>query len=185
MAVSRRRDTVMALYQAMLADKISTVLKRAARGPAAKMFIVLAALAVCVEVFASITWALSGAGSVDLRSLDSVQIPDRHPTQARALHAVSEWPPDRERNFQEAPQWARQVAAGRLPPGGRAAARQSSRHHPAPADGPLRWHLAPLRDGSERHRHHRGAARLRRPRALGSDGSGDPAEPGDTPAAWR
>ncbi len=145
MAVSRRRDTVMALYQAMLADKISTVLKRAARGPAAKMFIVLAALAVCVEVFASITWALSGAGSVDLRSLDSVQIPDRHPTQARALHAVSEWPPDRERNFQE----------------------------------------APLRDGSERHRHHRGAARLRRPRALGSDGSEDPAEPGDTPAAWR
>ena len=33
-----------------------------------------------------------------------------------SLHAVSEWPPDRERNFQEAPQWARQVAAGRLPP---------------------------------------------------------------------
>lgn len=100
----------------MLSEKISTALRRAARGPAAKMFLVMAALVVCVEVFASITWALSGAGSVDLAALESVQVPDRHPTQARALHTISEWHPDRKRHFQESPRWAQQVAAGQLPP---------------------------------------------------------------------
>ena len=100
----------------MLSEKISTALKRAASGPAAKMLVVMAALVVCVEVFASITWVLSGAGAVKFADLASVHAPERHPTQAMALHTVSEWPASRGRLFQEAPQWAQQVAAGQLPP---------------------------------------------------------------------
>ena len=53
---------------------------------------------------------------MDLASLDSVQAPERHPTQAKALHAVSEWQADAGTAFQEAPQWAQQAAAGELPP---------------------------------------------------------------------
>jgi peptide/nickel transport system substrate-binding protein len=94
----------------------ATALRRVVRSPVARLVAVLVALVLCVEVFASITWILSGAGSVDLAALEFVPAPERHPTRAKALHAVGEWPADRERRFQEAPQWAQLVGAGRLPP---------------------------------------------------------------------
>ena len=94
----------------------AAVLKRAIRSPAAKLVLVMGGLAMCVEVFASITWILSDAGSVDLKALESVDAPERHPTQAKALHAVGEWDAGSGLTFQEAPLWAPLVAAGRLPP---------------------------------------------------------------------
>jgi len=95
---------------------IKALLQRVLGHPAGKLVLVLAAMVACVEVFASITWSLSGAGTVDLSTLASVEAPHRHPTKAQALHTISEWPADRPRTFQEAPQWALQVAAGELPP---------------------------------------------------------------------
>ena len=44
----------------------AAALNRAIRSPAAKLVLVMGGLAMCVEVFASITWVLSGAGSVNL-----------------------------------------------------------------------------------------------------------------------
>ncbi len=82
----------------------ATALRRAFRGPVAKLLLVTGGLALCVEVFASITWVLSGAGSVDLAALESVRAPERHPTQAKALHAVGEWDAGSGIIFQEAPQ---------------------------------------------------------------------------------
>ena len=81
----------------------AAVLKRAIRSPAAKLVLVMGGLAMCVEVFASITWVLSGAGSVNLKALESVDAPERHPTQAKALHAVGEWDAGSGLTFQEAP----------------------------------------------------------------------------------
>ncbi len=99
----------------MFSARNMMVLRRVARGPALRLLVVLAALVTCVEVFASITWGLSGAGTVDLATLATIEPPDRHPAGPQALHSVSEWPADRERLFQEAPQYAQQVAAGQLP----------------------------------------------------------------------
>jgi peptide/nickel transport system substrate-binding protein len=91
-------------------------MRRVARSSAARLFFVLVGIVVCVEVFASITWGLSGAGEIEVATLATIEAPERHPVKAKALHSVSEWPTDRERLFQEAPQWAQQVAAGQLPP---------------------------------------------------------------------
>ena len=93
----------------MLPPPTRAVLRRAAQSSVARIGVVIVGMVLCVEVFASITWVLSGAGSVDLASLDSVQAPERHPTQAKVLHAVSEWQADAGTAFQEAPQWAQQA----------------------------------------------------------------------------
>jgi hypothetical protein len=93
-----------------------TFLRRMSCHPAARLLLVLVGMIACVEVFASITWRLADAGSVDLAALANIEAPERRPTKEQALHSVSEWPASRGRRFQQAPQWAQQVAAGQLPP---------------------------------------------------------------------
>jgi peptide/nickel transport system substrate-binding protein len=94
---------------------ISLHLRRFLRHPAGRLLVVLAGLSACVQLFASITWALSGSGSTDLAALAQIPPPNRHPTEAQALHRTDEWPADRPRSFEESPMWSERVAAGDLP----------------------------------------------------------------------
>ena len=73
-------------------------------------------LVLLVEVLSRATWALSGAGRVPLASLEGIEAPERHPTEAKAVHKVAEWPAERGRAFREAPMLAARVEAGTLPP---------------------------------------------------------------------
>ena len=69
-----------------------------------------------VVLTARLTYFLSGAGDVDLHALEKIPAPERSPTAPKALHRTEEWPAQRQRHFQEAPELAQQVAAGQLPP---------------------------------------------------------------------
>jgi peptide/nickel transport system substrate-binding protein len=60
-------------------------------------------------------WRLAGSPASAPPSGSSAQPPNRHPVVAEGVHSVAEWPPERGRNFQEAPTLAAQTQAGRLP----------------------------------------------------------------------
>jgi len=73
-------------------------------------------LLVLVELLGRATWSLAGAGRARLDAFDSVRVPERNPTEPKAVHAVAEWLPAQGRAFQEAPMLAARVKAGELPP---------------------------------------------------------------------
>ncbi len=89
----------------------------------ASLAILLAAalfLAAGVQLAARATWSLSGAGKVHLQELASEK-PLFHRWTAQELeqvrvHHVREWPAEKGRAFQEAPELAQRVARGELPP---------------------------------------------------------------------
>ena len=82
---------------------------------ALRLAAVLLALALVVEMLSYSTFALSGAGDLDLSELEAIQAPQRHPAGPKALNEVAEWPADKGRNFTQAPYWNPMVAAGTLP----------------------------------------------------------------------
>ena len=76
---------------------------------------VFLALALAVELLSYSTFALSGAGRLDLSELEAIPSPQRHPKAPRALNEVAEWPAEKGRAFTQAPYWDPMVAAGTLP----------------------------------------------------------------------
>lgn len=90
---------------------------------AKRLLLLLAGLAavylgflVLVQLLGRATWRLSGAGDVALEELAGIEAPERHPTEAKAIHRVEEWPAERGRTFAEAPMLRQRVEAGELPP---------------------------------------------------------------------
>jgi peptide/nickel transport system substrate-binding protein len=77
------------------------------------VFIVLCAL---TGLLAHVTFWLSGAGQVDMASIEAIPAPERQATEPKALHSISEWPADKPRTFGQAPALAARVEAGELPP---------------------------------------------------------------------
>ncbi|HUT32240.1 MAG TPA: ABC transporter substrate-binding protein [Planctomycetota bacterium] len=73
-------------------------------------------LFVVVGLLARATWALSGAGTTPLESVQGLAVPERNPSEPKAVHSVAEWAGERGRGFQEAPMLAERVKAGALPP---------------------------------------------------------------------
>jgi len=77
-----------------------------------------------MQLWARLTWRLSGSGRTALAELSKLPEPKRHFSASdvgRALadggvHRTAEWPADKPRQFHEAPMLAEQVAAGELPP---------------------------------------------------------------------
>ena len=53
---------------------------------------------------------------LEVETSEAIEVPDRFPTKAKAVHRVEEWPPERGRDFQEAPMLRARVRAGELPP---------------------------------------------------------------------
>ncbi len=81
-------------------------------------------LLILTELLAHGTWALSDAGDVPLASLSKLTTPKRHwtveeidrATKEGRMHRVEEWPANKPRKFNEAPELAELVARGKLPP---------------------------------------------------------------------
>ena len=67
---------------------------------ALRLLAILLALFAVIEVLAYATYALAGAGDTDWESLAEIEAPERQPRQAKAVHAVGEWPADRPRDFE-------------------------------------------------------------------------------------
>ncbi len=73
-------------------------------------------LAVLVELLSYLTFSLAGTDDIELAILETIEAPNRHPVEPKALHEVAEWPPEKGRDFAQAPHWDSMVAAGSLPP---------------------------------------------------------------------
>ncbi|MBT7859325.1 MAG: ABC transporter substrate-binding protein [Gemmatimonadetes bacterium] len=97
-------------------NDLKDTLRRTARALAPPAPVCLA-MFICIELFAWLTYELADADQVVLEDLAQITPPERHPTEAAALHSIAEWPADRDRSeFRQAPMFDTAVLNGGLPP---------------------------------------------------------------------
>ncbi|NKB66659.1 MAG: ABC transporter substrate-binding protein [Candidatus Latescibacteria bacterium] len=69
----------------------------------ARLALVGLGLALVIQLCAHFTFALAGAGDVDLEALTTLEAPQRQADSPGALHQVAEWPSQKEQPFSQAP----------------------------------------------------------------------------------
>ena len=83
---------------------------------AAGLIAVFLGISLLVQGVSYLTWHLSGAGDISFEELENIPVPERNPTEPKALHSVREWSPEDGKVFHEAPMLRPLVEAGELPP---------------------------------------------------------------------